>query len=90
MSNITIKIKQVNGELISSDLFTLGEAREVLGYASNDSIYKAIARGEIRCVYISPGHSSRCGLFFRTDVLALQKKREDVLKKKLEKVKNEQ
>lgn len=86
---IKLVIKKVDGEFVIGGLYTLGQATEVLGYSSSDSIYKAIARGDIRRAYVSPGHKSKNGLLFKKDVLALKKKRAEKLKKRLKKLESE-
>ena len=86
MSDITLKIKKVDGEFVIPGLYTLGQARDELGFKSYDSVYKAIEKGDLRRAYVSPDHKSKNGLLFKKDVLALKKKREEKLKKLLNKL----
>ena len=88
MPDITIKIKKANGEFTIPGLVTLRQAREWLGYSSDDSVYRAVKLGKLRCAYVCPDHTSRRMLLFKKDVLALKKTREATVKKNLKKLEN--
>jgi len=83
MSKIVLEVSKIHETFVINGLCTIGQAKDILGYAAYTPIYRAIKAGEIRCAYVSLGHPSKTGLLFKKDVLAFRKKRAEKLKNKL-------
>lgn len=65
-----------------SALMSPGHAKDRLGYASLDSVYKAIDSGKLRSVIFSKNHESKRTFVIGKDVEVLRKKRKDEARKR--------
>lgn len=58
-------------QVIINDYFiTVDEAKEVLGFASRNSIERLLKKGEIRFIWICKGKPSAVRLLYKMDVIA--------------------